>query len=186
MPHYIRFLKCPRVHHEAKGLTSVSALLTIQPDLGDSFLPEDVDLLAALSVSISASAGPNASQPTVPERRHLYRKRVAWKASDRDTKVTFGPFRFDISSCSLQLSAGHVDDYRDADTLVDGYAPSLFSAWSAVFGGANGTQAESVVERRLATATSGPLKIWEETGNSIARHIWSAQEIYSKTHVTGY
>lgn len=177
MPHYIRFLQCPRVHRDRRGSTSVSALLTIETDLGDFLLPETVDLRAALLVS--TSSGLNAAQQMELPQKHIYKKKLVWKAGDRASKFTFGPFDSDISSLPLQVFAGHGNDSREADPLVTaGDAPSISSAWSAVLGGGHGLQAEPVIERRFAIAIGAPLKIWEETGNSIARHIWLVRRIY--------
>ncbi|PLN82999.1 UPF0665 family protein c [Aspergillus taichungensis] len=165
MVYYIRFLKTPRVQKQKTGALSVSALICITTDLGDAFLAEDVDLLVSLNAS-------NADQV-------LYQERVKWTASKREVPIALGPFPPHLSKHALVLSVSAPTDPRKprapfADTLLPGQqnaAPLVISGWSASFGGSESPVAEKLVERRF-----GPqgLRIWEETGNSIARHIWDA------------
>lgn len=65
-----------------------------------------------------------------------------------------------------------------ADNLLEhrpGFGFGILSAWSAPFkipeAGA-GTSAGALVERRLQMSKERTLRVWEETGESIARHIW--------------
>ncbi|PKY02103.1 UPF0665 family protein c [Aspergillus campestris IBT 28561] len=165
MVYYIRFLKTPRVQKQKTGALSVSALICITTDLGDAFLAEDVDLLISLNAS-------NADQV-------LYQERVKWTASKREVPIALGPFPPHLSKHTLVLSVTAPTDPRkprapSADTLPPSQqhaAPLVIPGWSAPFGGSESPVAEKLVERRF-----GPqgLRIWEETGNSIARHIWDA------------
>ena len=164
MVYYIRFLKTPRVQKQKTGALSVSALICITTDLGDAFLAEDVDLLVSLNAS-------NADQV-------LYQERVKWTASKREVPIALGPFPPHLSKHTLVLSVCAPTDPRkprapSADTLLPGQqdvAPLVISGWSAPFGGSESPVAEKLVERRFGP--QGLLRIWEETGNSIARHIW--------------
>lgn len=162
MPHYIRFLKPPRVEakNKANGGASVSALVTITTDLGDSFLAKNVELVATLCVENDAG------------KPNLFRKKFPWTETSRDVKLGIetrvpvatgkGRARLNIRAA---LSIGTLD-------VIDGC--DIVSAWSPWFPWREGGQAEKLVERQFSVGKSQApaLRIWEETGNSIARHIW--------------
>ena len=151
MVHYIRFLKTPQVVGGAAGPFTVTSLITIESDLGDSFL----DAEAKLDVRVILSAG---DEPTI------YRQQSVWRNDFRELSL-----RVLISSIhgdeSLKL---HVSQ---SGQLQSSIAPIL-AAWSGPFRLAPGCRADSVVERRFTQPNSPTLRIWEETGNSIARHVW--------------
>ncbi|PGH10360.1 hypothetical protein GX51_00117 [Blastomyces parvus] len=162
MPHYIRFLKTPRIVVSPHRQCFVEALVTITTDLGDTFLAEDAELLSILQFTDNNN-----------ELTTSFDEIFKWNAGNRELKIVFGPCQISDTTQPARLSV------RDAnaglvDRLEPSKAPSIVTAWSAEFGGNYGPQAEKVVERCFKLEIGPQLRAWEETGNSIARHIWDA------------
>lgn len=162
MVFYSRFLKTPRLQKQ-KGTVSVSALICITTDLGDAFLAEDVHLLATLSVDQTDKI--------------LYKEPLKWTAGKRELPISLGPFPEHFSRQTVVLSVNAIDlrrpETRWNDSLLGSAGvPLVISGWSAPFGGSQALVAEKLVERRFGPTDRLDLRIWEETGNSIARHIW--------------
>ncbi|OQE31050.1 hypothetical protein PENFLA_c002G00232 [Penicillium flavigenum] len=157
MVYYVRFLKTPRTQQQ-KGSTYLSALICITTDLGDSFLAEDVDLMV---IAESAS-------------QVVFQKSTKWNASNRELAITLGPLPSNLAQQSMVLTvqvphpSGHLIPQSPPIPLV-------VAATSAPFG-PRSTPAEKLIQRRIQYSGCEPflMKIWEETGNSIARHIWDA------------
>ncbi|KAF2842923.1 hypothetical protein M501DRAFT_1005628 [Patellaria atrata CBS 101060] len=154
---YVRFLKQPKLEGQ-----SIKSVITVTSDLGDSFLAEDLLL--------SASVRSNDTHGKV-----MLRQTVKWSAGMRACPVSF-----DISKSKMNWPARvHVGlkNFVDADLFEnqqdDNYLPSIVSVWSSILDPLQGIkQAERKVERRFRPMNHRTLSIWEETGESIARHIW--------------
>ncbi|MCJ1396366.1 hypothetical protein MMC18_009256 [Xylographa bjoerkii] len=160
MVFYIRFLKVPKIFPSNAAFTFIVATtVTLTSDLGDEFLAQDVELFAHLAC--------NGVIHTPPHR-------PKWQAGMRALRFEFcvsnkdaaGPLRLCISSHSPS----------GPDQLSATRMPELVSARSGSFGVSTAREAPRKVERRLDINVSGcaELSIWEETGESIARHIWDA------------
>ena len=163
---YIRFLKAPRIiADKGTNKSHVYCLITITSDLGDSFFPYDVELAAEL---IS------------PERDFqgdeiLVWRTIKWEAGMRTLAVTL-PLKKSYVLGPLRVRVG-VEPNVHHDTL-DGLSQAdsqgIVSAWSAELNGADGArEAVKLVERRFEVARKR-ISVWEETGESIARHLWYA------------
>ncbi|PYH47404.1 protein N-lysine methyltransferase family protein [Aspergillus saccharolyticus JOP 1030-1] len=164
MVYYIRFLKTPRLAKQ-KGAVSVSALTCITTDLGDAFLTEDVDLYVTLLAHGTEKV--------------LYQEPVTWKAGKRELSLSLGPFPASLSQHTLVLAvttatSGKLQGPSPDSLIGKSELPLVVSGWSAPFGGSQTLVAEKLVERRFGPNDKLGLRIWEETGNSIARHIWDA------------
>jgi hypothetical protein len=156
---YIRFLKPPKVQH-----SEIKCLITITSDLGDSFLPENVDLSASLR--------------SAEDHGEIYlRKAIKWQAGMRSLAISFNvrdcdidwPAQVHVAPKGSPLS-DHFEKHQDGSDL-----PSIISAWSDVLDPTEGIyEAARMVERRFIPLSNRTLCIWEETGESIARHIWYA------------
>lgn len=156
MVYYVRFLKTPRFQHQKKAV-SISALICIATDLGDDFLAEDVDLVAKWA--------------QYPSQKVLYRGPLKWEAGARQLPVMLGPFPHDAAAQQKAIltiqSQNAQEDALGVDTI-----PLVMSGCSAPFGPQT-EPAEKLILRELSVPNEvQPLRIWEETGNSIARHIW--------------
>lgn len=164
MVFYVRFLKTPRLQKDKSPGVRANALICITTDLGDAFLAEDAPLLAQL---VLEGTGQVVSQ-----------QRIQWEAGCRELQISLGPvprhsrmptFILYIGACAGTSSSVMP---RQPDNLSRNSVPLVLSAWSASFGGPDVSVADKLVERRLALDNARTLRIWEETGNSIARHIW--------------
>ncbi|RDW93866.1 protein N-lysine methyltransferase family protein [Aspergillus mulundensis] len=163
MVYYIRYLKAPRLQKQKTGSISASALICITTDLGDAFLSQDVDLLVTL-------------HPAQAENKILCQERVQWHGGKRELPITLGPLPAGISQLSMIMKVtASKSTSTSSDPLMDQQnIPLVLSCWSTSFGGRQSLIAEKLIERRFRVNQSVELSIWEETGNSIARHIWDA------------
>lgn len=150
MVHYIRFLKTARVQHRPSRSLSVITLITITTDPGDSFLSADANLVACLV----AADGP---------RTVLCRDRVRWHKGSRDLLLEI-PINIAQDLPLLQLRIFHD---KASDSI-----PSILGALSASFTALAGPHAAPLIMRQLSLPCLPTPQIWEETGNSIAKHIW--------------
>ncbi|KAL3474653.1 UPF0665 family protein c [Aspergillus californicus] len=162
MVYYIRFLKTPRLQKQKTGSIAASALICVTTDLGDAFLSQDVDLLATLHLAHNEKV--------------ICQARPQWQGGKRELPIILGPLPASVSQQVMIISvtartAGSVssDSLRNQHNI-----PLVISGWSATFGGPQLSVADKLVERRFNVNDAVELSIWEETGNSIARHIWDA------------
>ncbi|KAF2255478.1 hypothetical protein BU26DRAFT_528170 [Trematosphaeria pertusa] len=159
---YIRFLKPPRIiHGKSTSKEQVNCLITITSDLGDSFLPCDVLLSTEL---LSANTG-----------EVIVWKTVQWTAGIRALLVTL-PLSKSCTRSPLRIRIGTEpkSGFDDYSTLAEGDGRGVVSAWSAPVNTSSGKkEAAKIVERRFCIGTN-EIHIWEETGESIARHMWDA------------
>lgn len=168
MVYYIRFLKPPKFHQEKKNVklsrpqqkksVFITALICITTDLGDDFLAEDVDLVATW-----AQRSP---------RETIDQTSLKWQAGSRQLSISMGPYSIDHVSqheAVFQIRTQTIpQDILEIDTT-----PLVISGCSAPFKWQS-EPAEKLIQRDFSIASKSglSLKIWEETGNSIARHIW--------------
>lgn len=160
--HYVRFLKPPKVQGNGAG-RRLTALCTISTDLGDDFLPADADLEVALSAN-DIKSGLVASQ------------KIRWKSGMRvlplEMRVsqrTAGLCFLDVSPLDSLLARATYSGGSDAQLRMPLVVPAR-SVMVVI------PQEESLADRmnvrRLDLGRHGTLKVWEESGESIARHIW--------------
>lgn len=158
---YIRFLKTPRIVTE-KGTTKnqIYCLITITSDLGDSFFPHDAELVAELIDSKNDDV--------------LVWRTVAWAAGMRTLAVTL-PLKKSYTSSPLRvrISTEPKAQYDTFENLSQSDSQGIVSAWSAAFNSNGAKEAVKLVERRFKVAQR-VISVWEETGESIARHLWYA------------
>jgi hypothetical protein len=150
MVHYIRFLKTARVKRRTPNSVSVAALITVTTDLGDLFLLSDVTLISCLVV---------ADDPL----NVLCRSKRDWRKGSRELLLDLNAY-IGHGNTHLRLHVSH--------GKATGSVPSILDAWSAPFTPVIDSTAEALVERQVCLSSQPRLRIWEETGNSIARHIW--------------
>jgi hypothetical protein len=159
---YIRFLKSPRVV-TVKGSSKqeISCLITITSDLGDSFLPCDIQLSAELLSSHLTD-------------KVLVWRTVQWSAHMRTLPVTFPLVKNRTpSKFRVRIGAEPKSTYDEYNKLSEDGICGVVSAWSSQFDGFITTgEAEKLVERRFELASGTLVSIYEETGESIARHLW--------------
>jgi hypothetical protein len=159
---YIRFLKTPRVVVEKETTRKqISCLITITSDLGDSFLPYDVQLSAELL----------SSQPT---EEVVVWKTIQWSAGMRSLPVTF-PLAKNRKFSAFRVKVGlePKSKHDEYSKLSEEGTCGVVSAWTSRFDPfATNDNAEKLVERRFKLSNGLHVTICEETGESIARHLW--------------
>ena len=150
--HYIRYLKPPRVDIKRSG-ASVKALVTITTDLGDDFLQAELQLH---SILLGASG-------RISEWRT-----INWKPGMR---VIWIEVDFVLSTLRTEAFTLLVSCRRntDADEIAMESFPDIMSARSRV--SISGVPPVDKIERRLRTMRE-EIHIFEEMGESIARHLW--------------
>ncbi|KAI9834831.1 MAG: hypothetical protein M1819_002739 [Sarea resinae] len=167
--HYIRFLKPAKL---VNNNNSIETLMTLTSDLGESFYAGSTDLTASL---ISAS-------PLQEQSRPYLHQTYKWTPGSRTLKLAFDIRRVRIPwPARVYVTASGVSE--DADTLLGDEnsrttagCPPTISAWSSPLHPPTRLESMRLVERRfrLPSKDAAILSIWEETGESIARHIWDA------------
>jgi hypothetical protein len=154
---YIRFLKVPKIQGK-----SINAVVTITSDLGETFLAEDAFLSATLRSSD-------------PDGDIYLRKSLRWKGGMRAL-----PLSFEAENCDLDWPVRvhvSVKNAPQLDCFEKQYnaagLPGIISAWSDILDPPrNIREASRTVERRFTPLSGRTLSMWEETGESIARHLW--------------
>ena len=152
---YVRFLSVPKVrspsNHRHRVIKFVVALTT---DLGDDFYASEMRL--------RATAVDEAGE-TVATRIYVWPP----KARAVPTELRFehpGP------STPLRIWVTALDSSATA-RLDQASLPALVGVGSAPLTWANGV-ADARVERCFGLGGVPELRLWEETGDSIARHVW--------------
>ncbi|KAF2752817.1 hypothetical protein EJ05DRAFT_542400 [Pseudovirgaria hyperparasitica] len=159
---YVRFLKPPKI--EGRQL---KALITIANDLGDELLAEHTILYACLVSN---------SQPSCV----YVTSTVAWTTYSRAVPVVLelGEARIQIWPARLYVGV-HPQPESDTMNKVMGNGTivrqGILSAYSTTLNPRDGlTIAAPLVERIFTSDARGCLRLWEESGESIARHTWDA------------
>ncbi|KAH7401859.1 putative methyltransferase-domain-containing protein [Phaeosphaeria sp. MPI-PUGE-AT-0046c] len=160
---YIRFLKPPRVIvDKSTSKSQISCLITITSDLGDSFLPYDLELAAEL-LSLHQT-----------EEAVVWRT-VQWKSGMRSLPVTF-PLAKNLKAQKFRIRVGGEpkSTFDDYGKLSREATCGVVSAWSQEFDPSAAAAAAKLVDRRFKLMDGCVIRISEETGESIARHLWDA------------
>lgn len=163
MVHYVRFLRTPHVAVSKKTI-DISGVIAITTDLGDSLFSEDVDLVAEV-VEINHPRGV------------LCTTMLQWQADSRALKFTIQcPGKYVSKSVAL-----HVTTKATTTALHLLAVPEILDIWSVNFRLSDKQRTEPVVERQLWLKNKSLVRVLEETGDSIARHIWYAVSFLLKT-----
>jgi hypothetical protein len=158
MVYYIRFLKPPKhVGSSSRSSGSVKAVIAVTTDLGDAFFDDTVELEAEMFTDDKAP------------HQILSRKKVYWRAGDRAVPIELAlPDPSRGRALKLRVS----QDGRSYTPLRVDSMPEIVAATSDSFSHARGVPAQRHVARSLDLGQNGILMVWEETGESIARHVW--------------
>lgn len=152
----------------------LSAKITITSDLGESFLCFDLPLLAIL-------------QNETGDRVQVHQ--CKWKPGNRQLEISF-PVTQNALMSAVKWPCRLIVQPQDASYPLDQFVHILAAstnqlppAWSVLsvlseeFPGYAKGNTSRRVQRQLSTAGKGVLCIWEDTGESIARHIWSVHAV---------
>lgn len=153
MVHYIRFLSPPQVTQIEKKTITISIVVAITTDLGDTFFPEDVLLSCAVG--------------TQNETGIVHKQHASWTGGSRALKVALQcPGKYASQSVRVHVFASDLEKHHSILNILDVY--------SVPFDLTDKQRAEPLVDRQFSLANSSLVKVREETGDSIARHIWDA------------
>lgn len=155
MVYYVRFLRPPVVSELDKKFVSIRSVITVTTDLGDISLPSNVELIAKL---VDADNADEVLETTCCQ----------WRGGKRTVDVFFTLKKNNLID-SLRV---HVTTQKTQEALASYKLPNIFDVWSAKFKSTDVGKAESTVERQFRLSSNISIRIWEETGNTIARHIW--------------
>ena len=155
MVHYIRFLKTPKIQNTSTHSGTIQSLITITNDLGDDFYQGDLTLEAEIFPSGSENGAP------------FMRKQFMWTSGMRTLWIVMERIPLNVR-WPVRL---HICDPLTGTPLLKNF-PDIFSAWSESFGVVPNNEAGGRVERRLKLSSDNPLSIFEDPGESIARHVW--------------
>lgn len=166
MVYYIRFLKTPRFEVQKKQV-SISALICITTDLGDDFLAEHVDLVATWAHGFSPEILSSTELKWHAGARQLL---VQMPVQLKPRQVADAPHAA-ILDVRPQSSPPFLNSFGEQSI------PLVISGSSDYFHWPSKGPADKFIKRVFQCQIPGEpsptfLNIWEETGNSIARHIW--------------
>lgn len=169
--HYIRFLKSPKIVGEGNEKALV-AKITIATDLGESFLAADV----GVDVRVVGSDGESVLGPG---------KEYMWKGREgmRSLEVSL-PMRRVRKVDVMRMCVGATGEaYTDTFESVLGLDSQskkvenrggVVTARSLEIDIRSGQNIGTGMAERVFKNERAEIHIWEETGESIARHVWYA------------
>ncbi|KAI9640849.1 hypothetical protein NHQ30_010690 [Ciborinia camelliae] len=178
--HYIRIFKQPRLLPLSSSASSssprtLSAKITITTDLGESFLMSDVKLRAEIEVDgVSVGAG----------------KEYIWKGTNgmRSLEIQI-PLRVPREEGRwITMVVGPAENKFEVESFEDVLGKSKGNGGGIAKVRSRGidlktgeTKSEGMAERVFGhgSGRGEEIRIWEETGESIARHIWDAGLVLS-------
>lgn len=154
---FVRFLKTPRiVDNEGPSQSHMYCLITITSDLGDSFLPYGISLSTELWF----------------QDKVVLRKTAHWGAEMRSLAIKT-PINKEQMCWPLRVRVGCGSGPDNFEQLNDPDRGGIVSAWSTFLDPLKNERLTArLVERQIILSNLCPLNIWEETGESIARHMW--------------
>ena len=165
--HYIRLLKPPKVSVE-KPWAKISTLITITTDLGDDFLAADIPIHAFL-----VKDGENFARPKEIVVAHA---KSVWKSGSRVLQLSIPRVAPSALKDRVRLLVSMLPGDTRSSQIPLGKLndrPSILPVWSCPFDLIHNETA-SYVERQLAVSKTVTLRVYEEMGESIARHVWDA------------
>ena len=160
MVHYTRFLKPPRLQKSRDSQSLVKALITITNDLGDEIYPANLGLRADLVSGVNDHAQPH------------YTRDIPWKAGMRVLWIEI-PTKSASPELELRITEAISGRNRQCSAAIDlEHMPSVVSCACKVDDPLRGPEGCGRSERRLLLQAGNCLRIEEDIGDSIARHIW--------------
>jgi hypothetical protein len=171
--HYIRFLKPPSLSQPFKGSKDVqlTTKITITSDLGESFLCVDLPILIIL----------------LDDKDMQFQSRpFQWKAGNRQLEISFSigktgqatkgglkwPVRVLVQAQAAQNRLEKLTYLLKGSTENEELSAFVLPVLSESISGIDLILTSRMAQRVFKMANGESLYIWEETGESIARHIW--------------
>lgn len=142
--------------------------VTITTDLGDDFLAADTLIHAFL-----VRDGDNSAKP---KETVVARAKFIWKSGSRVLQLSIPRVAILALKDRVSLLVSTSSEATRSSQIPLGTLdrlPSVLPAWSCPFDLIHNEPA-SYVERQLAVSKTVTLRVYEEMGESIARHVWDA------------
>lgn len=145
--------------HVEKNNVQLKAVITVTTDLGETFYPDDADLVATI-------------RETAHDGEVYARRKLKWPANARSLPVVFDLTRTDIDWPACL----HVGS-KTSVSKGPGFLPPIVDAWSGELNPNKG-QFDSGwrVERRFMPLNERAVALIEDAGDSIARHLWDGSQ----------
>ncbi|KAK0117612.1 hypothetical protein ONS95_011947 [Cadophora gregata] len=171
--HYIRFLKAPRRKQDSRGFQSLSAVITITTDLGDAFLCSDLALLVELEDTRSGKRL-DGCQP----KDYTWRGVDGFKGLSVEIPIGKSALRAGLE-VKMQIRAKDQQHMAEDFDHVLGHRPNQSDDGGGIVSLRGIPNGNGIVERVFKYGGDQSVHIWEESGESIARHIWDAGLVLS-------
>jgi hypothetical protein len=177
--HYVRFLKSPklvRVRIDARdGKQTVDAKVTVTTDLGESFLAADIGLVVCLIDG-------DGKYTLGPGKKYLWNGRKGMRSLEVSVPVArllrTGRVRMVVGPKEERYKAGAFEEVLGGEATNEDESGDVVAIRSMEINLRDGKPVGTGMAERVFTSTAGDtikeIHIWEETGESIARHVWYA------------
>ncbi|KAK4561101.1 hypothetical protein LTR86_005056 [Recurvomyces mirabilis] len=162
--HYIRFLKPPKAEVKP-GTILLKSIITITTDLGETFYPTDLDLIATLR--------------SIQDEGEIYLYRtIPWPAHARSLPITFDLSRQQVVTWPACVHVAVQNPTNTGTTHPpSGFLPEIVDIWSGVLNPPQGLlDSGRRVERRFLSLAARRVSLLEDAGDSIARHLWDGSQ----------
>ena len=159
---YIRFLRPPQI--TVSSSISIEIIITVTTDLGDCFYPGDLFLNALV-------------RSENDQRDIIQHNLVKWKAGCRCAKSQFSLARRKLSKpVHVHVTSDAVDS--TLFNIISDKIPAIHAVSSgAVNMSGDAPTVDSIARRTFRFSEGSEVFIWEDIGDSIARHIWSVSRL---------
>lgn len=146
------------------GSVSLKAVITITTDLGETFYLDDISLAASL-------------RSPEPDGDLYLRRSIAWTGGMRSLAITMDITHSEVEwpaslHVGLRSKRAHLSDHFETLNKAN-EMPAIISVWSEPLHPTKGSfHTSKRVERHFMPLSNRSLHIFEDTGESIARHLW--------------
>jgi hypothetical protein len=143
-----------------RGTVNLKAVITITTDLGETFYPDATELVATL-------------QSPAEDGDIYLRRRLPWKPGSRNI-----PLILNISYQDVEWPALIHVAVNSRSKPTSGFMHPIIDIWSSPLNPTKGHfNSGTLVTRRFQSISSErDLVLYEETGDSIARHLWDGSQ----------
>lgn len=171
--HYIKFLKLPSLTPAKQGVT-IKTVIAVTTDLGDDYIPSDI--LLQFELLAHNLAKPESSTNVLLSQSRQWQ--IGMRALSVELKVS-SKVAGATSLYQLKVDASK-SGYSTSFDFSDGVlvTPRIMPVLSAPFGGSHSGTDFDVI-RVIPLKDNPELRVYEATGDSIARHIWDGSVAFS-------
>lgn len=155
---YVRFLKAPKVTFTSTSIY-LDIIITITTDLGECFFPNNLTLYSTVRL------GNNSD-------KIIRKNSIEWRPGYRCAKFTFQIFVNEVlEPFYINVTSEYKDQVKDSLSPYNISAIHAISSATIILNDGKAT-VENLARRTFDISNSTEVTIWEDIGESIARHIW--------------